>query len=217
MLSAAFAAAVLISSSLSSSTKSCPPSFRCFTSAPEFATVANGAGSGEKLALFCPPEAPCTLSGTQLGTGWGLEATLLMENAVIAGPVLANDASGTLLRIDKGNVTATNVTFSGGRSQTGAGCVSNYGTFKCTDCSFSDCQAEQYGGGIESKQKGTRGYLELTRAIFSSNVCGTKLPPNWALPCGAACYCVSNDTSACVGCTCKVHPIYGTFYCDAYP
>ena len=155
-----------------------------------------------------------------MGTKWGMEATLIMENVAVSGPITPavkygmGDAANTLLQIDKGDVTGTNVTFRGGRSATGAGCVSNYGSFRCTDCVFTDCQAAQFGGAVASRSKGSRGRLDLVRPTFSNNKCGTDMPDTWAKPCGVACWCVSNLTSDCVGCTCNVHPIYGNFYCD---
>jgi hypothetical protein len=183
----------------------------------------------DKLALLCLPEPPCTINHTQIGTGFGLEPALIMENVVVSGPVEPHppiiatgsplnidrahvtDAANTMLQIDKGSVTGTNLTSQGGRSMNGAGCVSNYGTFHCTDCIFTDCQAEQYGGAVESK-----GHLNLVRPVFlPDNICGTHLHPGDVKPCGSACWCISKDASRCVGCACKTHPEYGWFYCDA--
>lgn len=194
----------------------CPPGYTCFPTASAFARAVNVAGppgpTSSKLALLCPPASPCTLRGTQLGTAWGLEATLLMENVVLENAPAAH--AGSLLNIDSGRVTGVNVSFLGGSSATGAGCVSNYHYFKCTDCVFSDCHAAQYGGALSSGGHAAGHGLVLVRPVFiGNNTCGGKLTPGDVKPCGAACWCLGTDASKCVGCTCAVHPKYGNFYC----
>ena len=195
----------------------CPPGYTCFPNATAFARAVNVAGppgpTSSKLALLCPPSSPCTLRGTQLGTTWGLEATVLMENVVLESAPAAH--AGSLLNIDSGHVTGVNVSFRGGSSATGAGCVSNYHYFKCTDCVFSKCHAAQYGGALSSGGHVSGHGLVLVRPVFKgNNTCGGKLMPGDVKPCGAACWCLGTDASKCVGCTCAVHPKYGNFYCD---
>ena len=102
----------------------------------------------QRLSLVCTPEEQCTITGTRLGSGLGVAATLVMENVLVQN--FTSDSGGGLLNINRGSVTGTNLTFRNGRApesdSDNGGCVFNLGTFACTDCVFDKCSA----GGVRA-------------------------------------------------------------------
>ena len=104
-----------------------------------------GGRKGQKLSLVCTLAENCAISGVQLGTGAGMQATVVMENVLLQNSTV--DTAGGLLNVNGGgSFTGTNVTFRNGgapSSDSGSGgCVFNLGTFACTDCVFDKCSAE---------------------------------------------------------------------------
>lgn len=72
-----------------------------------------GARSWQKFSLVCAPAENCTISGTRLGGGVGLHATVAMANVLVRDSTAAS--GGGLLNINGGgSVTGTNLTFRNG-------------------------------------------------------------------------------------------------------
>ena len=60
----------------------CPAGYDCLADGPSFAAAVAKATRRDKLALLCDADAPCTISGTQLGGNVGLKARVIMENVI---------------------------------------------------------------------------------------------------------------------------------------
>jgi len=91
-------------------------------------------------------------------------------------------------------VSGTKLTFRNGTALGFGGCVYySSGAFACADCVFDKCTATgKGGGGVVSA-----GTLDLVHPTFTGRRCGD------TPPCGSGCYCYGDDTSRCVGCSCK--------------
>jgi hypothetical protein len=161
----------------------------CFEDPSNFALAVNSAPAHAQLELLCPAVAPCGINGTHLGTAWSMEATLMLENVVLQHtPAVLGLAMKpeTLLQIKHGSLQGTSMSFRGGISARGDGCVSSYGTFRCEDCIFSNCTADEYNREMDATDA-IEGGLQLIRPEFFDGTCGAKVcAPTPPASCGAA-------------------------------